>query len=93
MHPLQKEKFLLFTKCLITIFYKNNQIYLWIVGDSGKRSKLSETDELGLGGWSGKVPFLIISTFFLTRPKKNSIFTWDSFVNHSETVHSTGLKF
>lgn len=42
--------------------------YLWI-GESGNKSRLSETDELGLGVVSGRQPFRMISTFFLTRPR------------------------
>lgn len=42
--------------------------YLWI-GESGNRSKLSETDELGLGVVSGRQPFLNISTFFFALPR------------------------
>lgn len=38
------------------------------IGESGNRSKLSETDELGLGVVSGKQPFLNISTFFFALP-------------------------
>lgn len=42
--------------------------HLWI-GESGNRSRLSDTDELGLGVVSGKQPFLIISTFFFALPR------------------------
>lgn len=45
--------------------------YLWI-GDSGNKSRLSDTDELGLGVVSGRAPFLISSTFFFTRPLRFS---------------------
>ena len=50
---------------------KRQKRYLWI-GDSGNKSRLSETDELGLGVVSGRAPFLISSTFFFTRPLRFS---------------------
>lgn len=42
------------------------------MGESGNKSKLSDTDELGLGVVSGRPPFLISSTFFFTRPLRFS---------------------
>lgn len=39
------------------------------MGESGNRSKLSDTEELGLGVVSGKQPFLNISTFFFALPR------------------------
>lgn len=41
------------------------------MGESGNKSRLSDTDELGLGVVSGKQPppFLRTSTFFLARPR------------------------